>query len=92
MSGGNVKQATYLHKLIFETIIRAKVKQFNYFSNFLIEERRKLLEGNQKCVNFENLSKLLQQLTTIQFIPGEMSCWIELYLETVSLLLNVIEF
>ena len=91
MSGGNVKQATYLHKLIFETIIRAKVKQFNYFSNFLIEERRKLL-GNQKCVNFENLSNLLQQLTTIQFIPGDISCWTELYLEMVYLLLNVIEF
>ena len=92
LSGGDVKQTIYLHKLIFEAIIRTKVKYFNYRSNFLTEEGRKLLEDFQKCVNFENLSNLLQQLKPIQFIPGGMSCWIELYYEMVSLLLNVIKF
>ena len=60
LSDGDVKEAIYLHKLIFEAIIRRKVKHFNYGSNFLTEEGRKLLEDFQKCVNFENLSNLLQ--------------------------------
>ena len=75
-----------------EAIIRTKVKHFNYCSNFLTEEERKLLDDFQKCVNFENLSNPLQQLKPIQFIPGDTSCWIELYLEMVNLLLNVIKF
>ena len=81
----------YLHKFIFEAIIRTKVKHFNYCSNFLTVEGRKLLEDFQKCVNVENLSDLLQQLKSIQFTPGDMSCWIEIYLEMVNLLLNVIQ-
>ena len=88
MTGGDVKQAMYLHKLIFEAIIRTKVKYCNYCSNVLTEEGRKLLEDFPKCVNFENLSNLLQQLKPIQFIPGNMSSWIEM----VNLLLNVIKF
>ena len=92
LSVGDVKQAIYLHKLIFEAIIRTKVKHFNYCTNFLTEEGRKLLEYFQKCVNFKNLSYLLQQLKPIQFIPGDMSCWIELYLEMVNLLLSVVKF
>ena len=92
LSGCDFKQAIYLHKLIFEAIIRTKVKHFNYCSNFLTEKGRKLLEHFQKCVNFENLSNLLQQLKPIPFIPGDMSCWIELYLEMVNLLLKVIKF
>ena len=89
LSGSDVKQAIHLHKLIFEAIIRIKVKHFNYCSNFLTEEGRKLLEDFQKCVNFENLSNLLQQLKPVQFIPDDMPCWIGRYLEMVSLLLNV---
>ena len=92
MSGGDVKQAIYRHKLIFEAIVCTKVKHINYCSKFLTEEGRKLLEDFQKCVNFENLSNLLQQLKPIDFITGDMSCWIELYLEMVNLLLNVIKF
>ena len=92
MSGGDVKQAIYRHKLIFEAIVCTKVKHINYCSKFLTEEGRKLLEDFQKCVNFENLSNLLQQLKPIHFITGDMSCWIELYLEMVNLLLNVIKF
>ena len=52
LGGGNVKQAIYLHKLIFKAIVRTKVKHFNYCSNFLTEERKRLLEDFQKCVNF----------------------------------------
>ena len=92
LSGSDFKQAIYLHKLIFEAIIRTKVKHFNYYSNFLAEEGRKRFEDFQRCVNFENLSNLLQQRKPIQFIPGDMSYWIELYLDMVSLLLNVIKF
>ena len=92
LSDGDVKQAIYLHKLIFEAIIHTKVKHSNYCSNFPTEEGRKLLEDFQKCVNFENLSNLLKQLKPIQFTPGDKSCWIELYLEMVNLLLNVIKF
>ena len=44
LSGGDAKQAIYLHKLIFEVIVRTKVKHFNHCSNFLTEEGRKLLE------------------------------------------------
>ena len=39
-----------------------------------------------------NLSNLLKQLKPILFIPGDMSCWIEPYLEMVNLLLIVIKF
>ena len=92
LSGGDVKQAIYLHKLIFEAIVRTKVKHFNYCSNFLAKKGKKLLEDFQKCVNFENLANLLQQLKPIQCIPGDMSCWIEFYLEMVNLLLNIIKF
>ena len=48
LSGGDVKQAIYLHKLIFEAIIRTEVKHFNYCSNFLTEEERKLSEDFSK--------------------------------------------
>ena len=92
LSGDDVKQAIYLHKLIVKAMICTKVKHFNYCSNFLTEEGRKLLEDFQKCGNFENLSNLLQQLKPIQFIPGDMSCWLELYLEMVKLPLNVMKF
>ena len=40
LSDGDVKQAMYLHKLIFEAIIRTKVKHFNYCSHLLAEEGR----------------------------------------------------
>ena len=72
LSDGDVKQAIYLHKLIYEAIIRTKVKHFNYCSNFLTEERRRLLEDFQKCVNFDNLSNLLQQLK--QFSLYRVTC------------------
>ena len=91
LSGGDAKHAMYPRIFIFEAIIRTKVKHFNYCSNFLTVEGRKLLEDFQKCVNVENLSDLLQQLKSIQFTPGDMSCWIEIYLEMVNLLLNVIQ-
>ena len=58
LSGGDVKQTIYLYKLIFEAVIRTKVKRFNYCINVLIEEGRNLLEDFQKCVNFKNLSNL----------------------------------
>ena len=58
LSGGDVKQTIYLHKLIFEAVIRTKVKRFNYCINVLIEEGRNLLEDFQKCVSFKNLSNL----------------------------------
>ena len=77
--------------LFFEAITRTKVKYFNYCSNFLTEEGRKPLEDFQKCANFESLFNLLQQLKSTQFIPGDISCWIALYLEMVNLLLNVIK-
>ena len=48
LSGGDVKQAIYLYNLIFEAITRTKVKHFNYCSNFLTEEGRKLLERFSK--------------------------------------------
>ena len=61
MSGGDVKQAVCLHKLIFEAIIRTKVKHFNYCSNFLTEEGRKLFEDFQKCVNFEIIETIINR-------------------------------
>ena len=79
LSGGDFKQPIYLQKLIFEAIIRTKVEHFNCCSNFLTEEGRTLLEDFQKCVNFENLSNLLQQLKTIQFTQGDMSYWIRTF-------------
>ena len=60
LRGGDVKQAIYLHELIFEAIIRTEVKHFNYYCNFLAEERRGLLEDFQKCATFENLCNVLQ--------------------------------
>ena len=89
LSGGDFKEAIYIHKLSFEKIICRKVKHFNYGSNFLTEEGKKLLEDFQKCVNLENISNLLQQLKPIQFMPGDISWWIELYLEMVNLLLKL---
>ena len=38
------------------------------------------------------LPNLLQQLKPILFLPGDLSCWIEPYLEMVNLLLIVIKF
>ena len=55
---GDVKQTIYLHKLIFEAVIRTKVKCFNHCINVLIEEGKNLLEDFQKCVNFKNLCNL----------------------------------
>ena len=38
LSGDDVKQAIYLHKLISEAIIRTKANHFNFCSNFLTEK------------------------------------------------------
>ena len=52
LSGGDVKQAIYLHKLIFEAVIRTKVKHFNHCSNNLAEEGKKLSEDFQSSKIF----------------------------------------
>ena len=52
LSGGDVKQAIYLHNLISEAITRTKVKHFNYCSKFQTEEGRKTFRRFSRMRNF----------------------------------------
>ena len=90
LSGGDVKQAIYLHKLMFEAILRVEIKHCKYIKNTLSIETKGLLKDFQKCVHFETLPELVNRLKPIELIPGDMPNCIELYLGLVNLLLNVI--
>ena len=81
LSGDDVEQAIYLHKLMFKAILRMKIKHCNYFKNSLSIETKELLKDFQIRVNFETLLELVNCLKPIELIPGDMSNWIELYLE-----------
>ena len=60
--------------------------------NSLSIKTKELLKDFQQCVNFETLLELLNRLKSNELIPGDISNWIELYLDMVNLLLNVIRF
>ena len=73
LSGDDVEQATYLHKLMFKAILRMKIKHCNYFKNSLSIETKELLKDFQIRVNFETLLELVNCLKPIELIPGDMS-------------------
>ena len=70
---GDVKQAIYFHKLIYEAILRTKLRHFNYSDVILTDEAKKLLEEIQGDVNFENLQNLVQHLKPIELVSRDMS-------------------
>ena len=69
-----------------------KIKHCNNMKNSLSIKTKELLKDFQQCVNFETLLELLNRLKSNELIPGDISNWIELYLDMVNLLLNVIRF
>ena len=78
LSGGDVKQSMYLHKLMFEAILRMEIKHWKYIKNSLSIETKEFLKDFQKCVHFETLLELVNRLKPIELIPGDMPNWVEL--------------
>ena len=88
LKGGAVKFGIRLHELMFEAIIRIKIYleisglfsvDENTFQN-IIHLQKDISKENFVCQSLQNLSKLTSGL----------SCYLELYLDMATLLLNTI--
>ena len=88
LNGGDVKYGIYLCKLIFEAIMRNKILSTNYVQQNLTNTTICELELLHSDVTEENVSRLRQTIPS----SGDMSFWMDMYLEMVNLMLNMVHF
>ena len=96
MNGSDVKFGIRSYKILFETILRAKI-EFNMKNP--VEFSKLPLLNNLKITNFCNERVLAEQVETlikdVDILPtldGNMAKWIDSFLSMVDLLLNLIFF
>ena len=92
MNGSNVKHRIYLHKVMFEAIMRNKILSANYVQQNLTNTTTCELELLHSDVNEENVSRLRQTIPPIPSSSDDMSFWMDMYLEMVNLMLNMVHF
>ena len=92
LNGGDVKHGIYLHKLMFEAIMRNKILSTNYVQQNLTNTTICELELLHSDVTEENVSRLRQTIPPMPSSSGDMSFWMDMYLEMVNLMLNMVHF
>ena len=79
LNGGDVKHGIYPHKIMSEAITQNKILSTNYVQQNELE----LLHSD---VTEENVSRLRQTIPPMPSSSGDMSFWMDMYLEKVNLL------
>ena len=92
LNGDDVKQGIYLQKLMFEAIMRNKILSTNYVQQNLTNTTICELELLHSDVTEENVSRLRQTIPPMPSSSGDMSFWMDMYLEVVNLMLNMVHF
>ena len=92
LNGGDVTYGIYLRKLIFEAIMRNKILSTNYVQQNLTNTTICELELLHSDVTEENVSRLRQTIPPMPSSSGDMSFWMDMYLEMVNLMLNMVHF
>ena len=92
LNGGDVKHGIYLHKPVFEAIMRNKILSTNYVQQNLTNTTICELELLHSDVTEENVSRLRQTIPPMPSSSGDMSFWMDMYLEMVNLMLNMVHF
>ena len=90
LNGGDVKRAIFfLHKLMYEAILRTK---FQRTSDLLSDNIKQHLDLFTQEINDENLNELLLHIRPLVWSSGDMAFYFHLYLDMVDLLFNIIYF
>ena len=91
LKGGDIKFGIHLHKLMFEAIIRTKIIYLEKSGLFSIDENTfQNFIHLQKDISEENFQNVCESLQTLPKVTSGVSCYLELYLDMVTLLLNTI--
>ena len=91
LKGGDIKFDIHLHKLMFEAIIRTKIIYLEKSGLFSIDENAfQNIIYLQKDISEENFQNVCESLQTLPKLTNGLSCYLELYLDMVTLLLNTI--
>ena len=91
LKGGDVKEGVRLYKLLFEAILRSKIKYL--MRNHTTPLYKKLASLiNSEELNHENVQKIIDdpQFHILPELNGSLSCWLDSFLEMVDLLLCTI--
>ena len=89
LKGGDVKFDIHLHKLMFEAIIRTKIIYLEKSGLFSIDENAfQNIIHLQKDISEEKFQNVCESLQTLPKLSSGLSCYLELYLDMVTLLLN----
>ena len=91
LKGGDIKFGIHLHKLMFEAIVRTKIIYLEKSRLFSIDENTfQNFIHLQKDISEENFQNVCESLQTLPKVTSGVSCYLELYLDMVTLLLNTI--
>ena len=92
LSGGDVKEGVQLYKLLFEAVLRSKV---NYLmGKHTVPWYKKLVSSVTPELNYGSVQKIVEdaQFQLLPQLEGNMSRWLDSFLEMVNLLLCIIHF
>ena len=77
---------------MFEAIMQNKILSTNYVQQNLTNTTICELELLHSDVTEENVSRLRQTIPPMPSSSGDMSFWMDMYLEMVNLMLNMVHF
>ena len=91
LKGGDIKFGIHLRKLMFQAIIRTKIIFLEKSGLFSIDENAfQNIIHLQKYISEKNFQNVCESLQTLLKLTSGLSCYLELYLDMVTLLLNTI--
>ena len=89
LKGGDVTFDIRLHKLMFEAILRTKIIYLEKSGLFSIDENAfQNIIHLQKDISEEKFQNVCESLQTLPKLSSGLSCYLALYLDMVTLLLN----
>ena len=100
LNGGDVKEGILLHKKLFEALLRSKIEYIDANGTPGTEETSEghqlpaLLDALRKILNSTAVENVLNSNTLKELprLPGDMSTFMDIYLDMVNMMLNFIHF
>ena len=79
LNGGNVKHAIFLHKLMYEAIMRSKIRYLCTVGKLVIDnDLQETIDSFRDEISKNNFAVLCERLHLLPKLKGDMAVWLEL--------------
>ena len=94
LKGGDVNEGIHLHKKLFESILRFKIKHLTSLSENIADELDQIISNMKENINNDALQRVLESeiVAPLPTMTGDMACFVDVYLEMVDMMLNFVHF